>query len=157
MSHAADAVHRLAAAGLTVAVAESLTGGAVCDALVTVPGASAVLRGGLVAYATDVKVEVLGVPRALVAEHGAVHPGVAAAMAERVREMLGADLGLATTGVAGPDPQDGRPPGEVHVAISGAASTLVESLQVRGDRADVRAAAVDTALQLLGRAGDVAR
>ncbi|MCV2396145.1 CinA family protein [Actinotalea sp. M2MS4P-6] len=157
MTLAADAVRRLTEARLTVAVAESLTGGAVCDALVDVPGASVVLRGGVVAYATGVKADLLGVPRELLDAHGAVHPEVAREMAERVRVLLGADLGVATTGVAGPDPQDGRPPGEVYVALAGAGPTAVEPLTVTGDRAAVRAAAVRRALELLLRAGDARR
>lgn len=156
MSLAADAVHTLAEAGLTVAVAESLTGGAVCDALVAVPGASVVLRGGVVAYATDLKAGLLGVPESLLAEHGPVHPEVARAMAERARVLLGADLGLATTGVAGPDPQDGHRPGEAYVALAGARQTVVERLDVPGPRAEVRAAVVQRALELLGHPGDVA-
>lgn len=154
MTDATWVVERLAAAGRTVAIAESLTGGAVCDALVAVPGASQVLRGGVVAYATSVKAEVLGVPTALLAAYGAVHPDVAREMAERVRALLGADLGLATTGVAGPDPQDGHLPGEAYVALAGSGPTLVERLSVEGDRAAIRAAVVHEALRLLGQAGD---
>lgn len=90
--------------GWTLAVAESLTGGAVCARLVDVPGASRVLRGGVTAYATDLKASLLGVDDELLAARGAVDPDVAAAMAAGVRERLGADVGLATTGVAGPDP-----------------------------------------------------
>ena len=112
-------VPRLAGLGRTVAVAESLTGGLVVAALVSVPGASAVVRGGVVAYMSDLKASLLGVDPDLLAREGAVHPEVAAAMARGVRERLGADYGVATTGVAGPDPQDGHPVGEVHVAVVG--------------------------------------
>lgn len=149
---AAAAVRVATRAGVSVAVAESLTGGAVADALVSVPGASACLRGGVVAYATDVKRDLLGVDGRLLARHGAVHPDVAAAMAEGVRRVLGADFGVATTGVAGPDPQDGCPPGTVHVAVCGPDRTVVRSTTpgpVVGDRAAVRRAARDTALLLL--------
>nr|WP_225754907.1 CinA family protein [Actinotalea sp. Marseille-Q4924] len=140
--------------GATIAVAESLTGGAVTDALVTVPGASACLRGGVVAYATDVKRDVLGVEATLLERHGAVHADVAAAMAARVRVVLGADYGVATTGVAGPDAQDGRPPGTVHVAVSGPDGTRVRSSGpadrlAGGGRPAVRAWARDAALALL--------
>ena len=132
----------------TVAVAESLTGGSVCAALVEVPGASAVLRGAIVAYATDLKGSLLGVDAGLLAARGAVDPDVARAMALGVRLRLGADVGLATTGVAGPDPQDGFLPGTVHVAVATPAATVVRSLQLPGPRAQVRAAAVRAVLQL---------
>lgn len=147
-------VQLLTASGLTVAVAESLTGGLVCAALTDVPGASRCLRGGVVAYATDLKAALLGVDPGLLAREGAVHPDVARAMARGVAMRLGADLGVATTGVAGPDPQDGRPPGTVHVAVSGPAGVLVESLSPgswAGDRASVRAHARTAALALLLR------
>jgi CDP-diacylglycerol--glycerol-3-phosphate 3-phosphatidyltransferase len=108
----AQEVHELLLArGETLAVAESLTGGALAAAVVAVPGVSATFRGGVVAYATELKSELLGVDAALLAARGPVDPDVAVAMAEGVRERLGATWGLATTGVAGPDPQDGHPPG----------------------------------------------
>lgn len=95
-------------ARLTVAVAESLTGGRVAAALTAVPGASAVLRGSVTAYATDLKASVLGVDPALLSRSGAVDPEVARQMAVGVRRVCGADVGIATTGVAGPDEQDGK-------------------------------------------------
>lgn len=150
----AEVVRLLSTAGVTLAVAESLTGGAVAAAVVDVPGASAVLRGGIVAYATDLKAELLGVPADLLAAHGAVHPDVAVAMAQGVRARLHAVWGLATTGVAGPDPQDGRPPGEYHVAVAGPAGLArVRSHASVGPatRAEVRAAARDAALALLAQ------
>lgn len=137
-----------AARGWTIAVAESLTGGAVCSALVDVPGASAVLRGGVVAYATELKAALLDVDPVLLAERGAVDGDVARAMARGVRSRLGADVGLATTGVAGPDPQDGFGPGTVHVAVSTPAGTHLRSLHLPGDRPQVRAATVLAVLQL---------
>lgn len=151
----AEVVRLLTAAGSTLAVAESLTGGAVAAAVVDVPGASAVLRGGVVAYATDLKAELLGVPAELLAAHGAVHPDVAVAMAHGVRARLHAAWGLATTGVAGPDPQDGRPPGEYHVAVAGPGGVVRvrSSAPARpATRAEVRAAARDAALALLAQA-----
>lgn len=138
----------LSGAGRTLAVAESLTGGLVAAAVVEVPGASAVMRGGVVAYATDVKASVLGVDRDLLAARGAVDPDVAVAMAAGVRRLLGADVGLATTGVAGPGPQDGRAPGTVHVAVVTADGPQVRSLRLPGDRAAVRAAATAAVLEL---------
>ncbi|UZN04894.1 CinA family protein [Cellulomonas sp. S1-8] len=134
--------------GWTLAVAESLTGGLVTATLVDVPGASDVLRGGVVPYATDLKATLLGVEADLLAQRGAVDPDVALAMADGVRRRLGADLGLATTGVAGPDPQDGRAPGTVHVAVSTGTVREVRSLELAGDRAAVRAAACAAVLAL---------
>ncbi|HEY0187132.1 MAG TPA: nicotinamide-nucleotide amidohydrolase family protein [Cellulomonas sp.] len=138
----------LVARGWTVAVAESLTGGQVVARLVDVPGASRAVRGGVVAYATDVKQTVLGVDGRLLAAHGAVHPEVARQMALGVRQVVGADVGLATTGVAGPDPQDGRPPGTVHVAVVTPQADRVVSLALDGDRAQVRVLAGDAVLGL---------
>jgi nicotinamide-nucleotide amidase len=135
--------------GQTVAVAESLTGGALGAALVAVPGVSATFRGGVIAYATGLKAELLGVDAALLARRGPVDPEVAVAMAAGVRRRLGATWGLATTGVAGPDPQDGHPPGAFFVALAGPDGSRVEALARDGDRAAVRAAAVDAALALL--------
>lgn len=126
--------------GWTVATAESLTGGLVAATLVDVPGASRALRGAVVAYATDVKASVLGVDEELLAAHGAVHPDVARQMAEHVRVVVGADVGLATTGVAGPDPQDGFSPGTVHVAVATPGGTVVRTLALTGDRTAIRAA-----------------
>ena len=135
---AAALVALLRRRGWTLAVAESLTGGAVTSAVVSVPGASAVLRGGVVAYATELKGALLGVDRALLERVGAVDPEVASQMARGVRERLGADVGLATTGVAGPDGQDGHPPGEVHVAVVTPDGSEVRSLRLDGDRSAVR-------------------
>jgi len=147
-------VHALVDRGETVAVAESLTGGAVASALVEVPGVSAVLRGGVVAYATDLKHALLGVDADLLVREGAVHPDVALGMADGVRARLGATWGLATTGVAGPDPQDGKPPGRVFVAVSGPAGSVVEQRDLPGERDEVRATSVDAVLDLLRRALD---
>ena len=142
-------VQALVERGETIALAESLTGGLLTSALVDVPGASAVVRGGVVAYATDLKSSLLGVDAALLARVGAVHADVAAAMAEGVRGQLAATYGLATTGVAGPDPQDGVLPGVVHVALAGPKATRGAALLIEGDRAPVRAGEVTAALELL--------
>ncbi|WP_426595308.1 CinA family protein [Cellulomonas sp. McL0617] len=148
MASAAELLADLRARGWTIAVAESLTGGLVCAALVDVPGASVSLRGGVVSYATDLKGSLLGVDAELLVARGAVDPEVARQMAVGVRERLGADVGLATTGVAGPDPQDGQPPGTVHVAIATPLGVSVRSVRLPGDRAVVRAGAVDAVLAL---------
>lgn len=139
---------RACARGWTLAAAESLTGGLVVSALVDVPGASAVVRGGVVAYATDLKATTLGVDPDLLARRGPVDPEVAGQMAAGVRRALGADVGLATTGVAGPDPQDRHPPGEAYVAVSTPAGDRLRRLDLDGTRAEVRAAVVRAALAL---------
>jgi nicotinamide-nucleotide amidase len=144
---AAELLAALQDRGWTVATAESLTGGLVSATLVDVPGASRSFRGGVVAYATDVKGSVLGVDAALLAEHGAVHPEVARQLAQRARVVLGADVGLGTTGVAGPDPQDGVPPGTVHVAVATPAGTVARTLTLTGDRPAIRAATCEAVLR----------
>lgn len=142
-----DALERRSA---TVAVAESLTGGLVGATLTAVPGASATFRGGVIAYATDVKAEVLGVDADLLAREGAVHPDVAGQLAGGVRELLAATYGLALTGVAGPDPQDDKPPGTLFVAVAGPAGVRVESPQVPASgRAAIREQATAAGLRLL--------
>jgi len=95
--------------GLTLACAESLTGGALCTALVSVPGSSEVVLGGIVTYTVGVKEDVLGVDPAIIEAHGVVSRETAIAMAKRVREMFGAEVGAATTGAAGPEPHGGKP------------------------------------------------
>ena len=134
--------------GQTLATAESLTGGMLGAAITEIPGASAVYRGGVVAYATELKTALLGVPADLLAEHGPVHPDVAWAMATGVRDRLGATWGLATTGVAGPDSVDGLPPGTVHIAAS-AGVPATRALALAGDRNDIRRDTVEEALKLL--------
>ncbi len=146
--YARELVSRLEAVGASLAVAESLTGGWLMSAIVDVPGASKVLRGGVVAYATDLKSALLGVDPAMLAEVGPVSPDVALAMARGVRDRLGAQLGLATTGVAGPDPQGDVPPGVVHLALVGAGPDRGAVLQLGGDRASIRRASVRAALEL---------
>lgn len=137
--------------GVSIAVAESLTGGLVCAQLVAVPGASAVFRGGVVAYATELKSALLDVDQRLLDAHGPVSPEVALAMADGVRARLGSALGIATTGVAGPDPQDGMPAGTAFVAVVGAAAGAlgeVRALRLSGDRSEVRNGACQAALEL---------
>ena len=134
--------------GETLATAESLTGGLVGGALTDVPGVSAVYRGGVVVYATDLKAQLAGVPEDLLAAVGPVHPDTAAALATGVRERLGATYGLATTGVAGPDPQAGIEAGTVYVAAAGPSSVQVRKLQLSGDRTAVRRESVRAVLEL---------
>ncbi|MEP6629992.1 MAG: CinA family protein [Lapillicoccus sp.] len=153
-----DLVARLVRRGETVGCAESLTGGLVVARLVDTPGASAVVRGGVVAYATDVKASLLGVDAAVLAARGAVDPEVARQLALGARRVLGAHWGVATTGVAGPDPQDGMPVGCVFVAVAGPRDddVVVERHDLVGGRALVRAGAVDAVLSLLDRRLDAA-
>ena len=143
------AVAALQAAGQTVATAESLTGGLLCSALVDVPGASKVVRGGVVAYAPEVKVDVLGVDADVVAERGTVDRLTAEQMALGAVRELGADWGVSTTGVAGPEPSEGKPVGTVHVAIVGRGASRVLDLALDGDRHDIRAQTVAAALSAL--------
>ncbi len=147
----ADVIGLLTARGQTVACAESLTGGLVTARLVDVPGASAAVRGGVVAYATELKAQLLGVDPELLARSGPVDPAVADQLARGVRRRLQADWGLGTTGVAGPDPQDGHPVGTVYVAVAapGDVRVTVRALHLRGDRAAIRGATVEAVLTLL--------
>lgn len=146
---AVEIVARLTAAGETVAIAESLTGGLVSAAMTEVAGASVVVRGGVLAYATDLKSQVLGVDEMLLGRVGAVDADVAAQMASGVRSLMGATYGLATTGVAGPDRVDGKAVGTVYVAVVGPASSRVKALSLSGDRGQIRALSVLAALALL--------
>ncbi|MEV0374522.1 CinA family protein [Streptomyces sp. NPDC050636] len=149
-SAAAGALELLAGRGQSLAVAESLTGGLVAGALTAVPGASRVVRGSVTAYATDVKRDVLGVDGALLAERGAVDGEVARQMAGGVRKVLGADWGIATTGVAGPLPQDGQRVGTVFVAVQGPdGAGEVCRLALAGDRDRIRQDSVEAVLGLL--------
>ena len=150
-----ELIAALARRGDTVAAAESLTGGLVCAALTAVPGASAVVRGSVTSYATDTKASVLGVGERLLRAGGPVQAEVARQMAHGVRRLLGATHGLATTGVAGPDPQDDVPVGRVFVAVGwddapGVPVDEVRLLDLTGDRADIRAQTVRAVLDLLG-------
>jgi len=146
---ARTAIGLLIERGETIASAESLTGGLVAAALTSVPGASAAFRGGVVAYATDLKAAVLGVPDDLLEQRGAVDPDVAEAMAEGARARLGTTVGISTTGVAGPDPAEGKPVGTVFVAVAAPGGTVSRPLLLTGDRAAIRAATVQSALDLL--------
>lgn len=145
MTHPVDVaavVAALRAADQTVAAAESLTGGLVCATLVDVPGASDVVRGGVVAYQADLKTRLVGVDADLIAREGTVHPDVALQLARGVRDRLGATWGLGTTGVAGPGPSEGHPAGTVFVAVAGPDGATVRRLELDGDRAQVRTGAV---------------
>jgi nicotinamide-nucleotide amidase len=135
----------------TLATAESLTGGLLGGRVTAVAGSSAYYLGGVVAYATEAKAALLGVGRDLLATQGPVSEPAAAAMAEGARRAFGADLGLATTGVAGPTEQDGRPVGTLCLGVADAAGTATATMRAPGDRAQVRAWAATVALDLLRR------
>ncbi|MDG4863038.1 CinA family protein [Streptomyces sp. T-3] len=153
----------LVARGETLAVAESLTGGLVAAELTAVPGASRVFRGSVTAYATELKHQVLGVDGTLLAERGAVDTEVALQMARGARAVLEADWGIATTGVAGPDPQDGQPVGTVFVAVAGPGADSggsggpadgptggkVAALRLNGSRSEIRRESVRCVFDLL--------
>lgn len=135
--------------GLTIATAESLTGGGLVARLVDVPGASRVVRGGACTYAVDTKASVLGVSESRLALTGPVDEEVARQMARGARSLFGADIGVSTTGVAGPGPADGFEAGSVHIACAHPAGEEHRLLHLQGDRAAVRAGAIDAALLLV--------
>ncbi len=140
----------LKARGLTLATAESCTGGLAAKRLTDVPGASAVFLGGVVSYTNGVKERALGVPHDMLEEYGAVSGSVARAMAEGVRRLTCADLALSVTGVAGPDRDDrGHDVGTVYMALSAQNETTVQLLHLSGDRSAIRAAAADEMLRML--------
>ncbi|WP_435744302.1 CinA family protein [Microbacterium sp. PMB16] len=153
-TRAADLLTALKRRGWTLGVAESLTGGAVCAELVSVPGASAVLLGGVVAYATPVKHSLLGVDDDILSQHGPVHAGVALQMALGVRAAVSvggraADVGISTTGIAGPDSPDGQPVGTVHLGIVTPDGSWTRELHLDGDRAAIREQSVVAVLDAL--------
>jgi nicotinamide-nucleotide amidase len=140
---------RLRGAGATVAVAESLTGGLLSAALTSTPGASETMRGGLVVYATDLKATLAGVSTDLLAQRGAVDPEVAGALATGARDRLAATFGVAVTGVAGPDAQDGKPVGTVFAAVAGPERVEVAAYRLAGNRDEIRTSAVAVCVELL--------
>lgn len=143
----AAVVQGLIRRGLTVATAESLTAGLLAATLAEVPGASATLQGGVIAYQNHVKQTLLGVDAGLLARQGAVHAEVARQMAEGVREATGADVGLATTGVAGPEPHQGQPVGTVYVGLVGLGGPEAVLLRLEGGRQAIRQNTVWRTLQ----------
>ncbi|CAB4884385.1 MAG: nicotinamide-nucleotide amidohydrolase family protein [Actinobacteria bacterium] len=146
---ATDIVGLLQARELTLATAESITAGLVAATIADVPGCSSVLRGGVVAYATDTKASVLGVDPALL-EH-VVSQEVAVQLARAAARLLHADIGVGTTGVAGPDELDGQSPGTVWIAVhdAGRDRTTSRLLELSGDRRSVRQATVDAVFELV--------
>ena len=141
----AELLHR----SLTLATAESLTGGALSDLVSATPGASETFRGGVVSYATDVKTAVLGVGEDTVREHGVVSARCAEQMAAGVRSLLRTDWAVSTTGVAGPTEQEGKPVGTVFVGVAGPDGVTAHALRLEGDRAGIRVEACRRAAGLV--------
>lgn len=143
-------VRGLVARGWTIGTAESCTAGLVSARLASVPGASDALLGGVAAYANTVKHDLVGVPEALIAEHGAVSAEVAVALAEGIRERLGCDVGVGITGVAGPGGgTDAKPVGLVHIAVVGPDAREALERRFPGDREAVRTNSATAALHLV--------
>ncbi|QKJ25451.1 CinA family protein [Aquiluna borgnonia] len=151
-------VERCHLAGLRLAIAESLTGGQVCAAIVDFPGASRVFLGGVISYQDAIKVQMLGVNQSLIQQQGAVDPEVVAQMAHGVRQRLSQKasesfektIGLATTGVAGPESIGLRLPGTVYIGLSSELGEKVFAFHFDGDRSEVRARATEAAIAALG-------
>lgn len=140
----------LRAAGWTVAVAESCTGGLLASRLTDVPGSSEYMRGGVVCYSDELKVEWLGIPAELIAEHGAVSEPVARAMAETVRDKAGASVGIGVTGIAGPGGGTvEKPVGTVAVAVAAEAEARVRTLQLFGAREQIKYQSAQAGLNML--------
>ncbi len=151
MQTATELIAALKQRGETVCTVESLTGGLLCASLTDVPGASAVVRGGVVAYTIDAKRDVVAVDPEVLRAHGAVSAEAATALADRILAIFGATWALSTTGVAGPSTQEGKPVGTVFVGLSGPFSEVLE-LQLEGDRYDIRQQTCAAAMELLLRA-----
>lgn len=147
-------VRGLGERGLTLASAESLTAGRVAAAVADVPGASAVLQGGVVAYQNRVKQEVLGVDAGLLDTRGAVDPETARQMAAGVRHAVGADIGIATTGVAGPEPHQGKAVGTVWLGLAVGVELAEEAAVVVGEKGEPQADGTLTVARLLALDGD---
>lgn len=146
-----SAVTALQQAGMTVAAAESLTGGQVCVALSEAAGSSAVFLGGAVTYAVSAKRDLLGLPEDLLTRCGPVDPDVARLMAEHVARRLGADIGVATTGVAGPEPHGGHDPGFAYLGWHTPDTSGAMEVQVSGDRETVRSMVTTAALEVISQ------
>ena len=146
---AREAITALKDRGLTVCTCESLTGGLICATLVDVPGASTVVRGGLITYQTDTKPLLAGVDAALIEKKGVVSAEVAAAMAEGARNRLDADIAVSATGMASPGEPDEPPAGTVFVGVASAKETRTIPLTLTGTRAEIRQKTVETAIEAI--------
>ena len=147
---ALEAAHRLTACGCTVAVAESCTGGLICKLLTDVPGSSSFFAGGIVAYSNDVKMRDLGVDEQILREKGAVSEDTALQMAAGIRERFGTDVGLSSTGIAGPEGGSAeKPVGLVYLGVATADGTRAKRFDFEGDRDEVRSRSAGAALGML--------
>lgn len=146
---AREAITALKARGLTVCTCESLTGGLICATLVDVPGASAVVRGGLITYQTDTKPLLAGVDAALIEAKGVVSAEVAAAMAEGARNRLHADIAVSATGMASPGEPHEPPAGTVFVGVASDRGVRTIPLKLKGERQEVRQATVKAAIEAI--------
>ena len=146
---AAELLDLLRGRGATLTTAESLTGGRLAAAVTAIPGASTVFVGGVVTYATDLKISLLEVPASLVDAHGVVSAECATAMARGARALTGATYAIATTGVAGPDRQEDQPVGTVFVGLAGPHGESVVAMELLGDRAEIQARTCEEALASL--------
>lgn len=146
---AQEAVALLQASGLTVATCESLTGGMICSTMVDVPGASRVVRGGLITYQTDTKTLLADVDAALIEAHGVVSGEVARAMAEGAKARLGVDIAVSATGMASPGEENDPPAGTVYVGIASARGVRDIPLHLAGTRAEIRQQTVEAALEAI--------
>jgi len=143
-----ELIQKLGQRHLTISVAESLTGGLVAASLTQIPGASAVFKGGIIAYGDEIKQKVLKVDSALITKFTSISEPVAQSMATNVRELMNTDIGIATTGVAGPDKSDGFAPGIVFVAISIGDHKICQKLELVGDRTQIRDQSVNAIFKL---------
>ena len=143
-----EIIQKLSQQHLTISVAESLTGGLVAASLTQIPGASAVFKGGIIAYRDEIKQKVLKVDPALITKFTSISEPVAQSMATNIREIMNTDIGIATTGVAGPDKSDGFAPGIVFVAISIGDHKICQKLELVGDRTQIRDQSVNEIFKL---------
>jgi len=143
-----EIIQELGQRHLTISVAESLTGGLVAASLTQIPGASVVFKGGIIAYGDEIKQQVLKVDPALITKFTSISDPVAQSMATNVREIMNTDIGIATTGVAGPDKSDGFAPGIVFVAISIGDHKICQKLELVGDRTQIRDQSVNEIFKL---------
>jgi len=149
-SHAKNVIASLEARGETLSVAESITAGGLGSAITSVPGASQVFLGGVIAYSNDVKINILGIDGALIDKYSVVSEEVAIAMADAVRAKFGTTWGIATTGIAGPGDYLGMPEGRVWVAISGPVNQTIQ-LQLDSGREGIRTGAISSAIGTFAR------
>ena len=143
-----ELIQKLGQRHLTISVAESLTGGLVAASLTQIPGASAVFKGGIIAYRDETKEQVLKVDAALITKFTSISEPVAQSMATNIREIMNTDIGIATTGVAGPDKSEGFAPGIVFVAISIGDHNICQKLELVGDRTQIRDQSVNAIFKL---------